>query len=318
MIQVEHLTKRYRGTVAVQDLSFEVRPGAVTGFLGPNGSGKSTTMRAIMGLARPDQGRSLINGRAYRDLPWPLREVGALLDARAFHPGRSAQDHLLALAQANAIDTSRVQEVIEIAGLTSVAHKRAGTFSLGMGQRLGIAATLLGDPGVLLFDEPINGLDPDGIRWVRNLVRKLAAEGRTILLSSHMISEMSLVADQLVVIGRGRLLAELSMDEFAAQAPRSVKVRTPEPERLTRVLLDAGMGVALQPGGSLSVTGADAGAIARQARVADIAIDELTPEHASLEDAFIALTHASTEFAATANRVTHGAIGARVDQRRRQ
>jgi ABC-2 type transport system ATP-binding protein len=217
MISVQGLTKRYGDRAAVDDLSFEVRPGRATGFLGPNGSGKSTTMRMIMGLDAPDSGVALVKSRSYRELAWPLREVGAHLDANAFHPGRSAERHLLALARANAIDRARVATVLDIVGLTSVARKRAGTFSLGMAQRLGIAAALLGDPGVLLFDEPVNGLDPDGIRWVRTLVRTLAGEGRTVLLSSHLIGEMALTADQVVVIGQGRLVAELSMAELAAR-----------------------------------------------------------------------------------------------------
>jgi ABC-2 type transport system ATP-binding protein len=217
MISIEGLTKRYGHTKAVDDLSFEVRSGQVTGFLGPNGSGKSTTMRMILGLDAPDRGRALVNGRRYHDLPWPLREVGAHLDAKAFHPGRSAEHHLLALAQSNGIDRSRVAAVLDVVGIASVANKRAGTFSLGMSQRLGIASALLGDPGILLFDEPINGLDPDGIRWVRTLVRGLAAQGRTVLLSSHLISEMELTADHVVVIGRGHLIAELSMADLASQ-----------------------------------------------------------------------------------------------------
>src|SRR2546421_7481355 len=208
MIEVHGLSKRYGQTTAVDDLTFEVRPGHVTGFLGPNGSGKSTTMRMIMGLDAPDAGRALVHGRAYAELAWPLREVGALLDAKAFHPGRTAECHLLALAQANAIDRSRVATVLELAGLTSVARKRAGTFSLGMGQRLGIAGALLGDPGILMFDEPVNGLDPDGVRWVRQLMRSLAAEGRTGFVSSHLMSEMQLTADHLIVIGKGKLLAD--------------------------------------------------------------------------------------------------------------
>jgi ABC-2 type transport system ATP-binding protein len=300
MIEVHALTKRYGKTMAVDDLTFGVRPGHVTGFLGPNGSGKSTTMRMIMGLDAPDAGRALVNGRAYAELAWPLREVGALLDARAFHPGRSAECHLLALAQANAIDRSRVPAVLELAGLSSVAGKRAGTFSLGMGQRLGIAAALLGDPGVLLFDEPVNGLDPDGIRWVRTLVRGLAGEGRTVLLSSHLISEMALTADQLVVIGRGHLVAELSMAELAARAPQFVKVRSPEPERLARALRGVGMTVAPQPDGSLFVTGAAMDTLAEHARAAGISLHELTPGHASLEDVFMALTGDSIEYRAAA------------------
>ncbi|HMC08108.1 MAG TPA: ABC transporter ATP-binding protein [Actinomycetota bacterium] len=298
MIQVQGLTKRYGQATAVDDLSFEVRPGRVTGFLGPNGSGKSTTMRIIMGLDAEDAGQALVNGIPYHELAWPLRKVGALLDAKAFHPGRSAERHLLALAQANAIDRSRVAAVLDIVGLTSVARKRAGTFSLGMGQRLGIAAALLGDPGVRLLDEPINGLDPDGIRWVRALVRRLAAEGRTVLLSSHLIGEMALTADHLVVIGRGSLVAELSMAELEARAPRLVRVRSPEPERLAGVLHEAGMAVNPRGDGSLSVTAADAGTIADKAAAAGIVLHELTPEHASLEDVFMELTHDTVEYPA--------------------
>jgi ABC-2 type transport system ATP-binding protein len=216
MIEVRGLSKRYGHTLAVDALSFDVRPGMVTGFLGPNGSGKSTTMRLILGLDHPDAGQARIHGHPYRRLRWPLREVGALLEARSFHPGRSAHQHLAALAAANAIPRSRVGEVLELVGLAGVAHRRAGGFSLGMGQRLGIAAALLGDPGVLLLDEPVNGLDPEGVRWVRELVRRLAAEGRAVLLSSHLIGELALVAERLVVIGRGRLLADTTVAELTA------------------------------------------------------------------------------------------------------
>jgi len=211
VIEARGLSKRYGATLAVDGLGFDVRPGAVTGFLGPNGSGKSTTMRLIMGLDRPDEGTVRIDGRAYRELPWPLREVGALLEARTYHPGRSAEAHLAALAAANGIPRSRVGAVLDTVGLTDVARKRAGGFSLGMAQRLGIAAALLGDPAVLLFDEPVNGLDPEGVRWIRNLMKALADEGRTVLLSSHLISEMALTADHLIVIGQGRLLADTSV-----------------------------------------------------------------------------------------------------------
>lgn len=217
MIEAQGLTKRYGSTVAVDALSFDVLPGAVTGFLGPNGSGKSTTMRMIMGLDRPDAGQARIGGRAYEELRWPLREVGALLEARTFHPGRTAASHLAALAAAGGIARSRVDEVLDVVGLTSVAGRRAGTFSLGMAQRLGIAGALLGDPGVLLLDEPVNGLDPEGVRWIRDLMQSLAAEGRTVLLSSHLISEMALTADRLVVIGHGRLLADTSVRELTAR-----------------------------------------------------------------------------------------------------
>jgi ABC-2 type transport system ATP-binding protein len=218
MIEARGLIKRYGSTVAVDGLSFDVRPGAVTGFLGPNGSGKSTTMRLIMGLDAPDAGQARIGGRPYRELRWPLREVGALLEAHAFHPGRSARNHLLALAASNAIPASRVEEALGAVGLSGVAGRRVGKFSLGMAQRLGIAAALLGDPGVLLFDEPVNGLDPQGVRWVRDLLKSLAAEGRTVLVSSHLISEMALTAEPLVVIGQGRLLADTSVAELTARA----------------------------------------------------------------------------------------------------
>jgi len=296
MIEVQGLIKRYGRTAAVDDLTFTVKAGEVTGFLGPNGAGKSTTMRLIMGLETPDEGRALIDGRPYRDLAVPLREVGAHLDAKAFHPGLSAEQHLVALAQANAIDRSRVAAVLDVVGLASVAHRRAGTFSLGMAQRLGIAAALLGDPQTLLFDEPMNGLDPEGIRWARNLVRALAAEGRSVLLSSHLIGEMALTADRLVVIGRGRLVAELSMDELAARAPQFVKVRTTDTERLAAVLQQAGMAVAANGDGSLSVTGAGSDAIADLAAAAGIHLHELTPQHASLEEVFLELTQASLEY----------------------
>jgi ABC-2 type transport system ATP-binding protein len=218
MIEARGLTKRYGSTVAVDALSFDVRPGRVTGFLGPNGAGKSTTMRIILGLDAPDAGQARIGGRRYRELRWPLREVGALLEAKAFHPGRRARAHLAALAASNDIPRSRVDEVLAIVGLEGAAQRRAGKFSLGMAQRLGIAAALLGDPGVLLLDEPVNGLDPEGIRWIRNLLRSLAAQGRTVFVSSHLISEMALTADQLVVIGQGRLLAETSVAELAARS----------------------------------------------------------------------------------------------------
>jgi ABC-2 type transport system ATP-binding protein len=218
MIEVRGLTKRYGDTMAVDDLTFGVRPGYVTGFLGPNGSGKSTTMRLVLGLDRADSGEAMVNGRRYADLSWPLREVGTLLEARAFHPGRTAYDHVLAIAKANAISRSRVEEVLELVGLTKVARKRAGTFSLGMGQRLGLAVALLGDPGVLMLDEPVNGLDPEGIRWIRGLLTSLAAEGRTVFVSSHLISEMARTAGPLVVIGAGRLLADTTVAELSARS----------------------------------------------------------------------------------------------------
>src|SRR5580658_8291280 len=237
MIEAHQLTKRYGDKLAVDQLSFTVRPGVVTGFLGPNGAGKSTTMRMIMGLDAPNAGDVTVNGRHYHDLPWPLHEVGALLEAKAIHPGRSARAHLRMLAETNRIPLRRVDEVLEIVGLTAVAGQRAGKFSLGMGQRLGIAAALLGDPEVVLFDEPVNGLDPDGIRWVRNLLKRLAREGRTVFVSSHLMSEMALTADDVVVIGRGRLIAETSVGELTSQSSRNfVRVRSPEIARLRAAL----------------------------------------------------------------------------------
>jgi ABC-2 type transport system ATP-binding protein len=315
MIQVCNLTKRYGSKKAVDQLDFVVRPGTVTGFVGPNGSGKSTTMRMIMGLDSPSEGQALINGTAYSQLAWPLREVGALLDGRAYHPGRSAEKHLLALAQANGIDRSRVAAALDAVGLTSVARKRTGTFSLGMGQRLGIAAALLGDPGVVLLDEPINGLDPDGIVWVRTLVRGMAAEGRTVLLSSHLIAEMALTADHLVVIGRGRLIAELSVAELKARAPDGMLVRTRQPEHLQAVLDRAGIRHQRHADGSLSVTGANPDAVAHLAAQAGIGLYELTPQRASLEDLYMALTHDHVEYQ-TGPRTSEDQSPIRIDNRR--
>jgi ABC-2 type transport system ATP-binding protein len=299
LIEARGLTKHYGDTTAVSDLSFNVRAGQVTGFLGPNGSGKSTTMRMIMGLDRPDAGQVTVNGRVYRDLPWPLREVGALLEARAIHPGRSAFDHLWALAQTNDIPRRRVADVLDQVGLAAVAHKRAGKFSLGMGQRLGIAGALLGDPGVLLFDEPINGLDPEGIRWVRHLLRGLAAEGRTVFVSSHLMSEMALTADQLVVIGRGRLISEMPVTEFIECNSRQfVRVRTSQPgesTELTTALAGAGAQV-VEDEGALCVTGMCAAEIGDMAASVGVTLHELSPQMASLEDAFMELTRDSVEF----------------------
>jgi ABC-2 type transport system ATP-binding protein len=297
MIEVTGITKRYGDTLAVDDLSFEVKPGQITGFLGPNGSGKSTTMRMIMGLDNPDAGRAKINGRAYGGLAWPLREVGALLEARAIHPGRSALNHLWALAQTNDIPRSRVDEVLEIVGLSSVARKRVGTFSLGMGQRLGIAAALLGDPSVLLFDEPINGLDPEGIRWVRNLLKGLGKEGRTVFVSSHLMSEMALTADHLVVIGRGRLIAEMPVTEFIAQSSQQfVRVRTLQPEEFREALRPKGATVVQEEDGALSVSGLSAQEIGDIAFDRRLSLHELSPQLASLEEAFMELTQDSVEY----------------------
>jgi ABC-2 type transport system ATP-binding protein len=297
MIEVTGITKRYGGTLAVNDLSFEVKPGQVTGFLGPNGSGKSTTMRVIMGLDRPDAGRATVNGVTYGDLGWPLREVGALLEAKAIHPGRSAQNHLLALAQTNDIPRSRVDEVLEVVGLTSVAHKRAGTFSLGMGQRLGIAAALLGDPSVLLFDEPINGLDPEGIRWVRNLLKGLGREGRTVFVSSHLMSEMALTADHLVVIGRGRLIAEMPVSDFIAQSSQQfVRVRTLRLDEFREAMQTNGATVVQEEDGALSVAGLNAREIGDIAFDLQLPLHELSPQMASLEEAFMELTQDSVDY----------------------
>ncbi|HEY5302640.1 MAG TPA: ATP-binding cassette domain-containing protein [Acidimicrobiales bacterium] len=303
MIEAKGLTKHYGDKLAVDQLSFNVRPGVVTGFLGPNGSGKSTTMRMIMGLDGASAGDVTINGRHYRDLAWPLHEVGALLEAKAIHPGRSARKHLLMLAQANRIAPSRVDEVLEVVGLTSVANQRAGKFSLGMGQRLGIAAALLGDPEVLLFDEPINGLDPDGIRWVRTLLKSLALEGRTVFVSSHLMSEMALTAEEVVIIGKGRLILQVSVDELLAQGSRqSVRVSSPDLAGLRRVLDDNGATTSVDDDGSLSVRGKNNMEIGELAAQHSIVLYELTPQTESLEEAFMELTEASIEY--------HGAASA--------
>jgi ABC-2 type transport system ATP-binding protein len=301
MITAEGLTKRYGSSLAVDQLSFEVTPGVVTGFLGPNGSGKSTTMRMIMGLDNPTSGRALVNGRSYADIAWPLREVGALLDAKAFHPARSAYDHLLFLAKSNDIARSRIDEVLDVVGLTDVAHRRAGKYSLGMGQRLGIATALLGDPGVLLFDEPINGLDPEGIRWARFLLRDLAAQGRTVFVSSHLINEMALTAERLVVIGRGTLIAETSVSEFTAQSTtEAVRLVTPMADMFLSALSDVGASARVEPDGSILVSGLTAAEIGELAADRILTVHELTPIQGSLEDAFMELTHDAVEYRAAA------------------
>jgi len=297
MIVTHGLTKRYGKTLAVDDLSFTVTPGVVTGFLGPNGSGKSTTMRMIMGLDVPDDGTATVNGLLFDELRWPLREVGALLDARAFHPGRTARDHLRWLAQTNNIPRGRIDEVLDIVGLTSVAHKRAGKFSLGMGQRLGIASALLGDPGVLLFDEPVNGLDPEGIRWVRHLLRDLAAEGRTVLVSSHLINEMALTAERLVVIGRGTLIAETSVEEFTARhQAETIRVVTPTPQLMVSALSRAGIRPSVTDDGAILVEGVPSAQVGEVAAQSSLTVHELTPVRASLEDAFMELTSDAVEY----------------------
>ncbi len=300
MIEARNLTKRYGSTLAVDDLSFDIRPGIVTGFLGPNGAGKTTTMRMILGLDRPDGGSVTIEGRRFRDLTVPLQEVGALLDAKAFHGGRSGYNHLLCLAQSNGIPARRVDEVLAIVGLETAAKRRAQTYSMGMGQRLGIAAALLGDPAVLMFDEPVNGLDPEGIAWVRRLMRDLAARGRTVFVSSHLMSEMALTAEHVIVIGRGRLIRDESISNFINSSSRgSVTVRTPQPDRLTAALREAGGAATTDNTGAIAVTGLDAPAIGELAAAAGIVLHELSPQRASLEEAFMELTSDSVEFHAT-------------------
>ena len=312
MIEVRDLTKRYGDKVAVDHLNFTVEPGRVTGFLGPNGAGKSTTMRLILGLDHPNSGTATINGQRYQDLPSPLRTVGALLEAKSVHGGRSARNHLLFLAQTQELPRSRVDEVLGLVGLQEVADKRAGSFSLGMSQRLGIAAALLGNPQVLLLDEPVNGLDPEGVLWIRNLMKQLAAEGRTILVSSHLMNEMAVTADHLIVIGRGKLIVESATEDVIARsADKSVRVRTPDAARLAELITAAGGtatpgesgGGQAAPGvpaagngaGLLTVTGLSAAQIGEIAASASVVLHELTPL-ASLEEAFMELTSGSVEF----------------------
>ena len=300
MIDLTNLTKIYRGRRAVDDLTVTVHAGRITGFLGPNGAGKSTTMRMILGLAAPTAGRATVLGRPYRALREPLRQVGALLDARASHPGRSARDHLRFLARANGIDQRRIDEVLDLAGLTTVAHRRTGTFSLGMAQRLGIATALLGDPRVLVLDEPVNGLDTDGIRWMRGLLRDLAGEGRTILLSSHLMSEIEQTADHLVVIGAGRLLADADMGTFLADhSPARTIVRSPHLERLAPALGSLGARVTDHPSsppGAIAVEAVTAQAIGETAARLGVTLHELRPRLESLEDVYTRLTTTSVEY----------------------
>ena len=301
MIEARDLTKDYGDKRAVDGLSFTVQPGVVTGFLGPNGSGKSTTMRLILGLDAPTRGDVTVNGRHYRDHVAPLHEVGALLEARSVHTGRSAFNHLLALAQTHGIPKRRVSEMIDLVGLHEVARKRSGQFSLGMGQRLGIAAALLGDPKTVMLDEPVNGLDPEGIHRVRNLLRGLAAEGRTVFVSSHLMSEMALTADHLIVIGRGKLIADTSVDDFVARASQKVViVRSPELGRLQTELAAPGVSFVAAGGGALEVHGLTAEQVGDAAAAAGIALHELTAQQASLEEAFMNLTRDELEFAAEA------------------
>ena len=299
MIEARGLTKRYGDTLAVDDLSFSVAPGKITGFLGPNGAGKTTTMRIILGLDQPTAGEVMVAGRPFARLSQPMRQVGALLDAKALHGGRSAYNHLLCLAQSNNLPTKRINEVLGLVGLSEVARKRARGFSLGMGQRLGIAAALLGDPQILMFDEPVNGLDPEGILWIRNLMKALAAEGRTVFVSSHLMSEMENTADHLLVIGRGKLIADCTVDEFiAANSQQTVRVRTPQLDQLAKLVATAGGTVRENGGGVLVISGLDVGEVGDLAYENSIRLHELAPLHASLEQAFMELTASSVEFRA--------------------
>jgi ABC-2 type transport system ATP-binding protein len=297
MIEAKNLTKRYGDKTAVDDLSFTVEPGRVTGFLGPNGAGKSTTMRLLLGLDRPDSGHATINGVPYRDLPRPMRVVGALLEARAVHTGRSAYNHLLCLAQTQGIGKRRVDEAIEQVGLASVARKRAGGFSLGMGQRLGIAAALLGNPAALILDEPLNGLDPEGIVWIRNLMKSLAAEGRAVFVSSHLMNEMAVTAEHLIVVGRGRLVADCSTAEFIERSTeQSVLVKAPDRERLAELLEAEGATVTDLAEGDLGVTGLEAPRIAELAAAGGLVLHEIATRRGSLEEAFMELTKDAVEY----------------------
>ena len=301
MIEVRGLSKRYGDKIAVNNLSFSVAPGKVTGFLGPNGAGKTTTMRLILGLDYPNAGTVAIHGKHYANLAYPMREVGALIDAKAVHGGRSAYNHLLCLAQTNNLPRRRVGEVLELVGLTEVARKRTTGFSLGMSQRLGIAAALLGDPAVLMFDEPVNGLDPEGILWIRNLMKALAAEGRTVFVSSHLMSEMQNTADHLIVIGRGQLLAECTMDEFIARSSgQTVRVATPQANQLAKAVAEAGGSAVSGDNGTLLVSGLVAAQVGDLAFEHLVRLHELTVVRASLEAAFMELTADSVEYRAGA------------------
>jgi ABC-2 type transport system ATP-binding protein len=302
MIEVKNLCKRYGDRVAVDELTFTIRPGVVTGFLGPNGAGKSTTMRMLVGLDKPTSGTATVNGRCYAEHPAPLQEIGAMLDARWVHPGRSAYNHLRAIAATTGIPRRRVDEVLGLVGLHTAAHRRAATFSLGMGQRLGIAAALLGDPDTVILDEPVNGLDPEGVVWIRNLVKDLAAEGRTVFLSSHLMSEMALTADHLVVIGRGRVVADVPMVEFTTLAGGGDRVRVRSPHATTLGELLAGPGVTIcgTTRGTLEVAGLTAEQIGERAACAGLTLYELAPQRASLEEVFMELTQNCVEYSTAA------------------
>ncbi|QIS23191.1 ABC transporter ATP-binding protein [Nocardia terpenica] len=310
MIEVKGLTKRFGQTVAVDNLSFTVQPGQVTGFLGPNGAGKSTTMRMILGLDKPTAGTALIEGRPYTRLDRPLHTVGSLLDAKWVHPNRSARSHLRWMAAANDLPVSRVEEVLRLVGLTEVADKKAGGFSLGMSQRLGLAAALLGDPPVLLFDEPVNGLDPEGILWIRRFMQRLAAEGRTVLVSSHLLSEMAQTADHLVVIGRGKLIADTGTKDFIDRASEStIRVRSPQLDQLRSLLTSAGMTVREDDGPALVVVGETSDAVGKVAGENGITLYELAPMQASLEEAFMRMTGGAVQYHAEGlDQVMGGAL----------
>ena len=312
MIEVRNLSKEYGAKRAVDDVTFTVEPGVVTGFLGPNGAGKSTTMRLILGLDAPTAGTATINGKRYREHPAPLHEVGALLEARSVHTGRSAYHHLLALAQTHGIPRRRVDELIDLVGLHEVARKRAGAFSLGMGQRLGIATALLGDPQTLLLDEPVNGLDPEGIQWIRNLLKGLAVEGRTVFVSSHLMSEMALTAEHLIVVGRGRVIADTTMEEFVRQASgQLVRVRAPQATRLRELLVGPDVTVTSSESELLEINGLTAEQIGETAAAHGIVLHELTPLQASLEEAFMELTRDEVEYkAAEPLAVERGTVAA--------
>jgi len=297
MLEVHELTKRYGDTIAVDHISFTVRPGVVTGFLGPNGAGKSTTMRMILGLDRPTSGEALVDGRSYTSAPAPLAELGALLEAKAVDKGRSARNHLLALGATVGVGAARVDELLEVVGLADVARKPAGSFSLGMGQRLGIASALLADPRIVMLDEPVNGLDPDGILWIRNLLKELAAEGRTVFLSSHLMSEMELTAEHLIVIGRGRIIADTSMADFiAASSSNRVRVVSPHATSLRNLLVDDGISITSSEPGVLDIEGVPAARVGDVAAEHGLTLHELTTVEASLEQAFMELTRDSVEF----------------------
>lgn len=299
MIEVANLTKRYGDKTAVDGLSFTVRPGVVTGFLGPNGAGKSTTMRMLVGLDEPTSGTARVNGKRYAQHAAPLHEVGALLEAKAAHPGRSARNHLLALGATHGITAKRVDEVLDVVGLSEVAGKRVGNFSLGMGQRLGIAVALLGDPQTLMLDEPVNGLDPDGIKWIRLLLQGLAAEGRTVFISSHLMSEMALTAEHLIVVGRGRLVADISLADLIAKSSRGVRVRSPRLNDLIPALTGDGVKITSTTKEVIEVEGRSAEEIALRALAKGIPLFELTPQAASLEEAYMELTEDSVEYHGT-------------------